>query len=72
MQPVVSISYVAEHLSITPRAAQSLVGRACEYGILRPIGNKHRGAFYQSDELIDVLEDASSLPSIRRMVSGGR
>ena len=72
VQPVVSISYVAEHLSITPRAAQSLVGRACEYGILRPIGNKHRGAFYQSDELIDVLEDASSLPSIRRMVSGGR
>lgn len=72
VQPVVSIAYAAERLGITPRAAQNLVNSACEYGVLRPIGNRHRGAYYQSDELIDVLEEASSLPSIRRMVATGR
>lgn len=72
VQPVISTAYAAERLGITPRAAQNLVNSACEYGVLRPIGNRHRGAYYQSDELIDVLEEASSLPSIRRMVATGR
>lgn len=67
-QPVVTVPYVAEKMGITTRAAQSLVSRACEYEILRPLGNRQRGVFYQADELIDVLEEASSLPSIRRMV----
>lgn len=67
-QPVVTVPYVAEKMGITTRAAQSLVSRACEYEILRPLGNRRRGVFYQADELIDVLEEASSLPSIRRMV----
>ena len=71
VQPVVSTAYVAERLDITPRASQNLVNRACEYGVLRPIGNRHRGTYYQADGLIDVLEEASSLPSIRRMVSTG-
>ena len=67
-QPVVTVPYVAEKMGITTRAAQNLVSRACEYEILRPLGNRRRGVFYQADELIDVLEKASSLPSIRRMV----
>lgn len=67
-QPVVTVPYVAEKMGITTRAAQTLVSRACEYEILRPLGNRRRGVFYQADELIDVLEEASSLPSIRRMV----
>lgn len=67
-QPVVTVPYVAEKMGITTRAAQNLVSRACEYEILRPLGNRRRGVFYQADELIDVLEEASSLPSIRRMV----
>lgn len=67
-QPVVTVPYVAEKMGITTRAAQNLVSRACEYEILRPLGNRRRGMFYQADELIDVLEEASSLPSIRRMV----
>jgi len=71
-QPVVTVPYVAEKMGITTRAAQNLVSRACEYEILRPLGNRRRGVFYQADELIDVLEEASSLPSIRRMVGAVR
>lgn len=71
-QPVVTVTYVAEKMGITTRAAQNLVSRACEYEILRPLGNRRRGVFYQADELIDALEEASSLPSIRRMVGAVR
>ena len=67
-QPVVTIAYVAEHLSITSRAASTLVARACEYGMLRPLGSRRRGDFYQSDELIGVLEEISSMAGIRRML----
>ena len=35
-QPVVDSKYLAETLSITRRAATSLIDRACEYGMLRP------------------------------------
>lgn len=66
---MVNVPYVAAELGITTRAAQNVVSRACEYGILRPIGNRHRGVFFQADELIAILEEASSLPSIRRMVA---
>ncbi len=69
-QPVVNTSYLAERLSITPRATQTLVEKACSYGVLRPLGNRHRGVFYQSDAIIEVLEDISSLSGIRRIVSG--
>ena len=68
-QPVVNVAYVAEHLDITPRAAATLVARACEYGMLRPVGARRRGRFYQSDELIDVLEEVSSMQSIKRMIA---
>ena len=71
-QPVVNVAYVASELDITPRAAQNVVSRACEYEILRPIGNRRRGVFFQADELIAILEEASSLPSIRRMVASVR
>ena len=67
-QPVVTIAYVAERLTITPRAASTLVARACEYRMLRPLGSRRRGDFYQSDELIDVLEEISSMAGIRRML----
>lgn len=71
-QPVVDIAYVAKKLDITARAASNLVARACEYGMLRPMGNKRRGEFYQSDALIDVLEETASLSGIRRMLSSTR
>lgn len=69
-QPVVTVAFVAERLGITPRAASSLVGRACEYGMLRPLGARRRGDFYQSDELLDLLEEVSSMPGIRRVLAG--
>ena len=71
ISPELGVQY-AEKMGITTRAAQNLVSRACEYEILRPLGNRRRGVFYQADELIDVLEEASSLPSIRRMVGAVR
>ena len=69
-QPVVTIAFVAERLGITPRAASTLVGRACEYGMLRPLGSRRRGDFFQSDELIDILEEISSMPGICRVLAG--
>ena len=69
-QPVVSVDYLAKRLGITPRAALSLVRRAVEYGVLCPMGNRRRGEFFQSDEIIDVLEEISSTEGVRRIVSG--
>lgn len=66
-QPVVSVAYVAERLGITDRAARNLVDVACKRGILAKMGNAKRGAFYQASEILAVLEEASSLPGIRRM-----
>ncbi len=66
-QPVVNSAYVARGLSITTRAATSLIARACEYDILHPMGNRRRGEFYQADAIIDVLEEISSEAGIRRM-----
>ena len=69
-QPVVSVSYVANDLGITTRAALTLVNRACEYGMLRPMGNKRRGDFYQADEIIELLEPVCDAAGLRRMVAG--
>lgn len=44
---------------------------ACEYGIVRPIGNRRRGEYYQSDDLIAVLDEISSVQGIRRLVATG-
>lgn len=71
-QPVVSVAYLAQRMEITPRAALNMVERACGYGILRPIGNRRRGVFYQADELIDLLEELSSVQGIRRVLASGR
>lgn len=70
-QPVVTVAFVAERLGVTPRAASSIVSRACAYGMLRPLGSKRRGDFYQSDALIDLLEEISSMPGIRRVLAHG-
>lgn len=69
-QPVVSVSYVADGLGITTRAALTLVNRACEYGMLRPLGNRRRGDFYQSDEIIDLLEPICDAAGLRRLLAG--
>ncbi len=68
-QPVVSVAHVADHLQITPRAARDVIARACEYGMLTPMGNRRRGVFYQADELLDVLEQMTSRPAMRRMLA---
>ena len=68
--PVVNVSFLAEKLDISPRAAQNLVARACEYNMLRAFGNKRRGTFYQADDIIDILEQASSAQGVRRLVAG--
>lgn len=69
-QPVVNADYLSRRLGITPRAARNLIERGCSYGMLRRTGTERRGVFYQADELIDVLEDISSVPGIRRILAG--
>lgn len=68
-QPVVNTAYVAKQLFVSERAARTIIEAACERGILSKIGNAKRGAFYQANELIEVLEDASSLQGIRRIAA---
>lgn len=68
-QPVVDSRFVAERLGITRRAAMALINRACDYGILRPMGNARRGDFYQADAMIALLEDISSISGIRRLMA---
>lgn len=69
-QPVVNSDYVANGLEITRRSATSIINRACEYGILKPLGNMRRGDFYQAPELISILDEISSMAGIRRLVAG--
>lgn len=66
-QPVVNAAYVAKSLGITERAARNLLETACEKGILSRMGNAKRGVFYQSEELVGILEEASSMRCIRRI-----
>lgn len=37
-----------------------------EYGILRRIGNEQRGIFYQSDEVIKIMDEIADLTIIKR------
>lgn len=69
-QPVVNLEYLASRLGISRRAALSLAQKACEYGVLRPWGNRKRGVFYIADEIIDVLEEISSNEGVRRVLAG--
>ena len=59
-----------KRLEITRRSATSIINRACEYGILKPLGNMRRGDFYQAPELISILDEISSMAGIRRLVAG--
>ncbi|MCI8425124.1 MAG: Fic family protein [Adlercreutzia sp.] len=71
-QPVVDSAFVAQRLGITRRAATDLINRACEYGILKPIGNAKRGEFYQAPAMLDMLDEISSMAGIRRMLGSTR
>ena len=68
-QPVVDTGFVSRRLGITDRAARALVQVACERGILSKVGNARHGAFYQATDLIEILEEASSLQGIRRIAA---
>ena len=68
-QPVVNTAYVARRLGVSDRTARTLVGEACDRGILDKMGNARRGAYYQATDLIDILEAASSVQGIRRMAA---
>ncbi len=65
-QPVVNSTFVSENLNITLRAANQLISRAINYGILRRIGNEQRGIFYQADDIISILDKISDNTIIRR------
>ncbi len=67
-QPVVDSSFMAQELGVSVRTATTVVNKACELGILKPMGNRRRGIFYQCDELIQILEDVSSMEGVRRML----
>ena len=65
-QPVVNSTFVSDNLNITLRAANQLISRAIDYGILRRIGNEQRGIFYQADAIISILDKISDNTILRR------
>ncbi len=71
-QPVVDSAYLAQHLNLSQRAATNLINRACDYEILRPLGNARRGDFYQATAVIEILDDISSIAGIRRLMASGQ
>lgn len=66
-QPVINTKYLEENLNISTRTANNLIDRAISYGLLRRIGTEKRGIFYQSDAIIEVMDEVSSLETLRRM-----
>lgn len=66
-QPVVNSAYLAESLGVTQRTATTLILRACEYGMLRHMGKRQRGDFYQSDAIINVLDEINEASTFRNI-----
>lgn len=64
-QPVVNSKYLANSLGVTQRTATTLILRACEYGMLRHMGKRERGDFYQADAILNVLDDISEASTFR-------
>lgn len=64
-QPVVNSAYLADSLGVTQRTATTLILRACEYGMLRHMGKRQRGDFYQSDAIIRVLDEINEASTFR-------
>lgn len=64
-QPVVNSAYLADSLGVTQRTATMLILRACEYGMLRHMGKRQRGDFYQSDAIINVLDEINEASTFR-------
>lgn len=65
-QPVINSTYLSDKLSISLRGANMLINRALEYGVLRKVGNDKRGIFYQSDQIIEIMNDVSDLSILKR------
>lgn len=68
-QPVVDSAYLADRLDVSRRSATSLIERACEYKMLKPLGNARRGDFYQAPAIIGILDNISSIGGIRRLMA---
>lgn len=66
-QPVVNSGYLADSLGVTQRTATTLILRACEYGMLRHMGKRQRGDFYQSDAIINVLDEINEASTFRNI-----
>lgn len=66
-QPVVNSAYLADSLGVTQRTATTLILRACEYGMLRHMGKRQRGDFYQADAIINVLDEINEASTFRNI-----
>lgn len=66
-QPVVNSAYLADSLGVTQRTATTLILRACEYGMLRHMDKRQRGDFYQSDAIINVLDEINEASTFRNI-----
>ena len=65
-QPVINSLYLSDKLNITIRAANQLIERAIDYGILSKFGSAQRGIFYQANDIIDIMNMIPDNEIIRR------
>ena len=66
-QPVINTNLIKEKLHLTLRGANKLIDRAIGYGILTKFGNQKKGMFYQSSEIIAVLDDITQIKKLYRI-----
>lgn len=67
-QPVINSMYLSDKLNITIRAANQLIDRAIDYGVLTKFGTAQRGIFYQANDIIDIMNLISDNKIIRRYI----
>jgi Fic family protein len=68
-QPVVNPEFIAEKLGITLRTAYNVLDTAENEGVVKKIGNRYRGLYFECKELTRILDVVGSTDALRRFVS---
>jgi Mn-dependent DtxR family transcriptional regulator len=68
-QPVVNPEYVAKKLDVTLRTAYNVLDTAEVEGLVKKVGNKYRGTFFECKEITKILDLVSSSDALRRFLA---
>lgn len=68
-QPVINAEFVASRLEVTNRAAYSIIETAVKNDVLKKIGTKHRGIYYEARAITQMLDIVASEDGLRRLAA---